>query len=169
MKNIELKIKVNNFIEIEKLLKILGAKYKGTLSQKDTYFNCIKGRLKIREINNKNFEIIFYDRPDKSINKLSSYFVMPIKRDKFKEIKSILKLSMGIKVIVSKKRNLWLFENTRIHLDSVNKLGKFLELETVLEKISEQKGKKEYMEIYNLLKLDKFEKISLSYSDLLIN
>ena len=59
MKNIELKIKVNDFRRTEKRLKRLGAKYCGALNQKDTYFNCAEGRLKIRETNNKNFELIF--------------------------------------------------------------------------------------------------------------
>ena len=68
MKNIELKIKVDTFKKIEKYLKILGAKYEGNLIQKDTYFNCTKGRLKIREINANNFELIFYERQN-NINK----------------------------------------------------------------------------------------------------
>ena len=138
------------------------------LSQKDTYFNCARGRLKIREINNKNFELIFYRRSNKSINKLSNYSIMPIHRAQLKQFKNILALFAGIKVIVSKNRKLWLFKNTRIHFDNVNKLGKFLELETVLGKISKAEGEKEYLGIYNLLKLSRFEKIDKSYSDLLL-
>ncbi|OGY47999.1 MAG: hypothetical protein A3J65_00175 [Candidatus Buchananbacteria bacterium RIFCSPHIGHO2_02_FULL_45_11b] len=167
MKNIELKIKVNDFRRTEKRLKRLGAKYCGALNQKDTYFNCAEGRLKIRETNNKNFELIFYQRPDKSIDKLSNYSIVPINKAQLKRLKNILTLSLGIKVTVSKKRKLWLFKNTRIHFDNIDKLGKFLELETVLKKISKTKGKKEYFEIYNLLELTPFKKINKSYSDLL--
>lgn len=168
MKNIELKIKVNDFREIEKYLKVMGAKYHSVLSQKDTYFNCVKGRLKIREINNKNFELIFYQRPDKSINKLSNYSIMPINKAQLKRLKNILALSAGVKAIISKSRKLWLFKNTRIHLDNVDKLGKFLELETVLGKISKTKGEKEYLEIYNLLKLIRFKKINKSYGEMAV-
>ncbi|MDO8667738.1 MAG: class IV adenylate cyclase [bacterium] len=168
MKNIELKIKVNDFKEIEKFLKVSGAKYYNALNQKDIYFNCARGRLKIREINNKNFELIFYRRPDSLINKLSNYSIMPINRAQLKQFKNILVLSAGIKVVVFKNRKLWLFKNTRIHLDNVDKLGKFLELETVLGRISKAEGEKEYLEIYNLLKLSRFEKIDKSYSDLLL-
>lgn len=169
MKNIELKIRINDFKEIEESLKFLGAKYQGLLNQKDTYFNCAKGRLKIREINNKNFELIFYERPDKLINKLSNYLIMPIVgKAQLEQLKNILALSMGIKTIISKSRKLWLFKSTRIHLDDVDKLGLFLELETVLGKISKSKGEKEYSEIFNSLKLNRFEKINKSYSDLLL-
>ena len=168
MKNIELKIKVDTFKKIEKSLKILGAKYEGELIQKDIYFNCTKGRLKIREINGNNFELIFYERQNRLINKLSNYFIVEFSSEEIEKIKTILSLSLGIKTVVSKKRDLWLFKNTRIHLDGVNKLGKFLELETVLGKISRKQGEKEYMEIYNSLKLSEFKKIDKSYGDLLI-
>lgn len=167
MKNIELKIKVSNFQGIEKSLKLLGAKYRGVLRQKDTYFNCVRGRLKIREINNKNGELIFYQRPDSAINKLCDYSLVSLDRARLQQLKSILAATAGIKVIVSKRRHLWLLKNTRVHLDQVDKLGKFLELETVLGKTSKAKGEKEYFEIYRLLKLGRFKKINKSYSDLL--
>ncbi len=169
MKNIELKIKVNDFEDIEKSLKVLGAKFYGILNQKDTYFNCDNGKLKAREINNKNFELIFYQRPNRMINNLSDYIILPItNQNQFKQLKIILALSVGTKVVVSKSRRLWLYKNTRIHLDDVKKLGKFLELETVLGKILRAKGEKEYLKIFSLLKLSKFKKLSKSYSDLLI-
>jgi len=168
MKNIEIKIKVNNFREIEKLLKLMGAKYHGVLKQKDTYFNCAKGRLKTREINNKKFELIFYQRPDGLMTKLSSYSILTLDKARLNQLKNILSLSMGIKAVVVKSRKLWIYKNTRIHLDSVDKLGKFLELETVLVKITKSAGKKEYLEVYNLLQLKKFTKIDESYSDLLL-
>ena len=168
MKNIELKIKVSDFKEIEKSLKLIGAKYCGVFNQRDTYFNCVKGRLKVREINNKKFELIFYQRLDKLVNKLSNYLIMSLDRVQLRLLKNILALLLGIKGIVSKNRKLWLFKNTRIHLDDVDKLGNFLELETVLDKISKKEGNIEYLEIYNLLELNRFEKIKKSYSDLMI-
>lgn len=167
MKNIELKIRVNNFEAIEKSLKLAGAEYRGVLSQKDTYFNCARGRLKIREINNHQGELIFYQRPDTAINKVCDYSVVSLDCNQLQNLKIILTAVGGIKVVVSKKRRVWLLKNTRIHLDQVGKLGKFLELETVLRRISKAKGEKEYFEIYRLLRLSRFKKISQSYSDLI--
>lgn len=167
MKNIELKIKINDLRGIENTLKMLGAKYRGILNQTDTYFNSENGRLKIRETNGKSFELIFYRRADKKINSISDYKVLPLTKSQLKLLKKILANSMGVRIIVVKKRMLWLYKNTRIHLDRVNKLGKFLELETVLDKISKIEGEKEYLAIYQFLKLDQYKGIDRSYSDLL--
>lgn len=168
MKNIELKIKISDFRGIEKSLKHLGAKFQGVLEHKDTYFNVAVGRLKLREINNRKFELIFYERPDTAMKKLSSYQVVALDKGQAGQLKDILTLSLGVKVVVAKKRRLWLWSDTRIHLDTVGKLGKFLELETVLEKISQRVGEKQYQEIYDRLGLDRFEALNNSYSDLLL-
>lgn len=168
MRNIELKIRVNNFREIQKILKLINAQFCDNLNQKDTYFNSQKGRLKIREVNNINFELIYYHRPNKSGLKISNYSRISLTKIQFKKLKSILVSSLGIKVVIFKKRKLWLFKNTRIHLDKVRSLGNFLELETVLKKIKRNDGEKEYLKIYNLLKLEKYKKVEKSYSDLFI-
>jgi len=168
MKNIELKVKVDDFRNIERSLREMGAKFCGNLHQRDIYYNSPKGRLKIREINNNTFELIYYQRPDKLKFKLSSYFIIPLTKIQLKQLKNILKSMLDIKVIVVKSRRLWLFNNTRIHLDKVDKLGKFLELETVLKKMSKSKGEKEYLKIFNLLELGQFEMMEKSYSDLLL-
>lgn len=167
MKNIELKIKVKNFKTIEKPLKLLGAIKHGVLNQKDTYLNCSKGRFKMRETNNKIFELIYYKRLDKMTNKLSKYSIVSLDRTRFKQLEVILETSIGIKAVVLKSRILWLFKNTRIHLDDVKGLGKFLELETVLKKIKKPEGEKECLEICKLLELNEFQKIKESYSDFL--
>lgn len=166
MKNIELKVKVNDFNKTIKSLKALGAKYFGVLKQKDIYFNCNLGRLKIREINNKKFELIFYQRPDKLKSRLSEYLIISLDKERSELLKDILTKAIGLKVVVVKNRKLWLFKNTRIHLDQVKKLGKFLEFETVLGKKTKTEGMAESQEVYDSLQLDKYKKISKSYSDL---
>lgn len=167
MKNIELKIKLKSFKAVEKSLKILGAEKLGGLDQEDVYFNCVKGRLKTRKINNEIFELIYYERSDKPINKLSKYLIVPFDKKKFEQLEIVLTSSMGIKAKVYKSRMLWRFKNTRIHLDDVKGLGKFLELETVLQEISKTEGEKEYLKVFNLLKLNRFEKVKGSYCDML--
>lgn len=167
MKNIEVKVYVNNFRDIIPRLKSTGAEYKGKLCQVDTYYNCKLGRLKMREINDKKAELIFYSRPNKKGAKVSSYEILEVPENLKRKTEETFKKAFGEKVVVKKERNLWIYKNTRIHLDKVYKLGDFLELETVVKKNME-KSKKEYNEIFSFLNLDKYKKYRKSYSDMLI-
>ena len=168
MKNIELKIVCDNFGAIKNLLKIAKARFAGTLNQTDTYFKCKNGRLKLREINKRYFELISYQRPDKKTSKLSDYQVIKLKKDEAEDMKRVLKKSLGEKVVVKKKRDLWIYENTRIHLDFVEKLGNFLELETVLQIGDLEHFKNEHAKVIELLGIENCKKIRGSYSDLLL-
>lgn len=169
MKNIELKISIKDFRKITPLLRKVGARHNGRLHQIDIYYCCRNGRLKIRSINNEKFEQIFYQRPDRNGAKISNYEITVIKPEKFKNIRSDLAKKFGEKVIVRKERTLWIYKNTRIHLDRVRRLGKFLELETVAENITLDQAREEYNEIVRLLNLSKYEKYNKSYSDLLLS
>jgi len=167
MKNIELKIKIDGFKKVASIFKKIGAKFKGKLYQVDIYYNCPKGRLKIREINKRNFELIFYQRPDKSASKVSNYQILNIKAAQLENFKSIFNFALGEKTVVKKERELWLYKNTRVHLDKVSGLGSFLELETVAKKIDTAQAKKECQEVVKLLNLTKYRKLDKSYSDML--
>ncbi|OGZ33552.1 MAG: hypothetical protein A2Y98_01295 [Candidatus Portnoybacteria bacterium RBG_19FT_COMBO_36_7] len=168
MKNIELKVKINSIRGIAGLLKKLHAKHRGVLKQIDTYYNDKEGRLKIREVNGKYFEKIFYKRPDKESSKISFYTVSKIKKPQLQKEKSFLKKALGEKVIVEKQRELWILKNTRVHLDRVKHLGNFLELETEVEKAGKN-AEREHKEIIDQLNLSKYKPFAKSYSDMLMN
>ncbi len=167
MKNIELKIFLDDFKEITTLLKKTGARYKERLYQTDTYYNCKTGRLKLREINKRDFQLIFYQRPDRGSSRVSNYEILNIKRGRLKAIKSVLSKSFGEKNIIKKERRLWVYKNTRIHLDKVRGAGNFLELETEI-KNSFKEARAEHNEVINLLNLRKYKKYDKSYSDLFL-
>lgn len=167
MKNVELKVQVTSHSSIIKLLKKNKAKKVGVLNQVDTYFNCPTGRLKLREINDKKFELIYYRRPDTAKSKVSVFQVLPVPKSQKNELIKVLGNDYGIWVIVKKKRVLWMYRNTRVHLDTVSKLGNFLELETVTSKLSLSQAHKEHKEVIKALYLDKYKKVRKSYSDLL--
>lgn len=168
MKNIELKVVCAEHDNIASVLKKICARFEGRLKQIDTYFNCPGGRLKLREINGKRFELIFYQRPDWTRSKVSDYEVWELDRKQTALIKNILKKALGEKVTVQKERGLWIYQHTRIHLDKVKNLGNFLELETVLKNINLERGKKEHLEIIKHLGIAWHRKINNSYSDLLL-
>lgn len=167
MKNIELKISLSNFKKIIHNLQQIGAHHQGKIHQVDTYFRCAQGRLKLREIDYRVFELIFYKRPDIKSGKVSNYQIININNSEIKVIKQNLKDAFGELVVVEKDRNLWISKHTRIHLDCVNNLGNFLELETVIDKINFTEAAKEYHELFDLLKLKKYKQYSQSYSDLI--
>jgi predicted adenylyl cyclase CyaB len=167
MKNIELKLSISkdNFNKIIFFLKEIRAKHEKKLKQIDVYYNCRACRLKLRKINNKKFELIFYKRPNASHSKISDYQILDINKNQVKIIKSILDNILGQKNIVKKTRVLYMYKNTRIHLDKVDKLGKFLELETIIKGNIKQ-ARAEHKKVINLLNLSKYKKLGKSYTDM---
>ncbi|MBD3363158.1 CYTH domain-containing protein [Candidatus Dojkabacteria bacterium] len=167
MKNIEIKARCKNLNIIRKILKEEKAKDISKSEQIDTYFNSINARLKLREINGKEFILIQYNRANKKSSKFSDYKIY--KTESPEDLKECLKRSLGIKVIVEKIRELYEIDSTRIHLDEVNNLGTFLELETVVKnELDTKKYKQENKRIKNLLGIKNSNLIESSYSDLLL-
>ena len=107
----------------------LGAEDKGILRQRDTYFRTRSGRLKLREQEPGGATLIQYDRPDAAQARESRYRLTAI--DEPDELRASLAAALGTLVVVDKQRHLLLWEGVRIHLDSVDGLGSFVELEGV--------------------------------------
>lgn len=166
MKNIELKVRLDNSKRIISDIRKIGAKFKLRMHQVDTYYNCKTGHIKMRENNNKDFELIFYQRPDKMSSRISNYFLLKMKRNKAEMMKNILSQALGVRNIIRKIRNLWIYKNTRIHIDKVDGLGNFLELETVVGNQKIEMARIEHKKLIELLALSKFKKVSKSYTDL---
>ena len=166
MKNIELKVKIDKLDSLSNIIKSQSS-FQGTLFQKDTYYLLGKNRLKTREEGDE-FEIIYYQREDKESSTDSKYFLYQINKIFFFFVKLFLNLFFGKKKVVEKRRDLYLYKNTRIHIDKVKKLGDFLELETVVnDKEKYDEYKKEHSEVIKKFNLNKFEKVAHSYSDLI--
>ena len=166
MKNIELKVEVDNFKNIINKLKKNGATERGVLSQTDTYYNC-KDRLKLREENGKVFRLVFYVRPNKKEAKVSNFDIIDFDKKQAMALKEVLKKAYGEKVVVKKERRLWMYKSTRIHLDKVGNLGTFLELETLVKK-DMKSAMQEYEKLVDFLELDNYKKLTKSYSDMLL-
>ncbi len=100
------------------------------LDQDDTFFACATGRLKLRDQFTDGAELIFYQRADHSAPKESVYIRVPVPDPE--AMRALLELVHGQTGRVRKRRMLFLVGRTRIHLDTVEGLGEFLELEVVL-------------------------------------
>lgn len=97
----------------------------------DTFFLVNLGRLKLRECGDGTAELIAYDRPDDAGPKVSDYVVYRCVSPK--ALLTVLERSMGVRGVVRKHREVILIGQTRVHLDEVEELGEFLELEVVLQ------------------------------------
>ena len=109
----------------------LGAEDRGGIVQRDTYFHVAHGRLKLREEQPGEAQLIAYARPDAAEVRVSVYRVVPV--PDAPALLAALEETAGVDVVVAKRRRLLLWESVRIHLDEVEGLGSFLELEAVAE------------------------------------
>jgi len=101
------------------------------IAQDDTFFRCDTGRLKLRQFADGQGELIYYRRADQQGPKESFYIVSRTPTPD--SLRESLALAYGVIGRVIKQRTLFLVGRTRIHLDRVEGLGDFLELEVVLE------------------------------------
>jgi adenylate cyclase, class 2 len=107
----------------------LNAQDHGELWQRDTYFNVPSGRLKLREQSPGEAHLIGYERADEPQERESRYRIAPAPDPA--ATGSLLAAMLGVRVTVTKTRRLFTYENVRIHLDTVELLGSFIELEAV--------------------------------------
>lgn len=166
--NVEIKAKCTNLELVKETLLEKGADFKGVDHQIDTYFNCERGRLKLRSGNIEN-TLIFYKRDNQAGPKQSHVELTKLNPDN--DVKETLASAYGVMVEVDKKRGIYFIENVKFHLDQVEKLGTFVEIEAIdldgsigLEKLSEQCNS--FIELLNIKKEDLLE---VSYSDLILN
>ncbi len=101
----------------------------GVLRQRDTYFRARHGRLKLREQEPGGAELIQYQRADEPEERVSSYRIVPVNDGA--ALRAALGAALGVELTVSKRRHLFLWQGVRIHLDEVERLGSFVELEAV--------------------------------------
>ena len=129
--NIEIKARARNFDEIRKRAERLSRTPAETIPQEDIFFNTPQGRLKLRILGEERGQLIYYTRPDQEGPKRSDYHISHTADPA--NLKRVLALAYGIRGVVRKTRYLYLVGQTRVHLDDVEGLGKFMELEVVME------------------------------------
>ena len=129
--NIEIKAHARNFPEMMKRARTLSDAPAETIPQEDIFFNVPQGRLKLRILAPDNAQLIYYTRPDQEGPKRSDYHIAHTSDPE--NLKRVLELAYGIRGVVKKTRYLYLVGQTRVHLDDVQGLGQFMELEVVMK------------------------------------
>jgi cytidine deaminase len=127
--NIELKARDPQPARTLELALAIGAEDRGEIAQTDTYFSRARGRLKLREQQPGDAELIQYRRADSPGARESEYRRVPAADAP--ALRDALDAALGTLVVVEKRRRLLLHENVRIHIDDVQGLGGFVELEAV--------------------------------------
>jgi predicted adenylyl cyclase CyaB len=166
--NIEIKARVRDFNAIRSQALALSDTLEQVIPQVDTFFYTKKGRLKLRELGQERSQLIYYERPDQGSPKRSDYHIFETADPE--NLKTTLSLALGTRGIVRKTRYLYLVGQTRVHLDDVEALGKFMELEVVLHPDqSDAEGQAIAEDLMSKLGVKRADLLEGAYMDLMEN
>ncbi len=164
MQNIDFKAELRDLAAARKQCERLGAQRIGALEQIDTYFKLADGRLKRREARGEPTEWIHYHRSDDVSPRLSNYSILTDEQARRRWGTHSLREWL----VVRKSRELWMLDNVRIHLDVVEKLGRFIEFEAMVSAQHAPKAcRKRVDELRQAFAPILGEAVGPSYSDLM--
>jgi predicted adenylyl cyclase CyaB len=163
----EIKARCSEPDKIRALLLGRNADIKGTDRQIDSYFKVPKGRLKLREGDIEN-SLIFYNRSNEAGPKQAEIYLYHPETNT--ELKEILVNALGLLITVKKKREIYFIDNVKFHIDAVENLGSFIEIEAIdtTGEIGTDKLLKQCQKYMKIFGISKEELIDCSYSDMLI-
>lgn len=130
-RNIEIKARIASVEALLPRAQALAGGAPELIVQDDSFFTVPHGRLKLREFADGGAELIHYHRADSAAAKASDYVRVPV--PDAAALRETLARACGLQGRVRKQRWLLLAGATRIHLDRVEGLGDFMELEVVLQ------------------------------------
>ena len=164
--NVEIKARLVDREWTEAVAAALGRSAPEIIEQEDVFFRCEGARLKLRILGPKNGELVRYKRTDVAEIRSSSY-VLARTEDR-QNLLAILRESLEITGIVRKTRRLYRVGQTRVHIDRVEGLGEFLELEVVMRpEQTELEGKQVAESLLSVLGIKEQNLVAEAYVDLL--
>ena len=165
-RNVEIKARTSDLAALRKEVAKVSNSGPELLVQRDTFYAVPKGRLKLREFGDGTAELIYYERPDKIGPKTSKYMRTQI--SDAASIRELLGQVLETKTVVTKRREVFLAGRTRIHLDEVDGLGRFIELEVALaEDETDSDGERISSLLMEQLGIRQEDLIEQAYVDLL--
>jgi predicted adenylyl cyclase CyaB len=164
--NIEIKARVKDLTHLKSRAESLSDTPLQVIPQEDTFFNIPKGRLKLRVLASNHAQLVWYARADDTGTKRSDYQIHETGDPE--SMKSILALALGVRGVVRKTRYLYLVGQTRIHLDDVEGLGHFMELEVVIQPgQSDAEGQAIAEDLMTKLGIDSTDLLDGAYMDMI--
>ncbi|XP_047039466.1 uncharacterized protein LOC124644255 [Helicoverpa zea] len=171
MRNVEIKAKITDYDNICKIAQELSGGPAKIINQDDTFYKVNEGRLKMRIYEDSSATLVRYDRSDEGGPKLSNYELLDFsveEKEKAKLLDDMLKKCLGIRGRVVKERKLFMVDQTRIHIDTVEDLGNYMELEVVLRpEQTLEEGQAIARDLQNKLGVKDEDLIECAYVDLL--
>jgi predicted adenylyl cyclase CyaB len=165
-RNIEIKARIESVESVAPKAAALAKAGPIEIAQDDTFFRCEAGRLKLRVLSSDSAELIFYRRANQRGPQESFYLRSPSAAPD--SLRECLSLAYGQIGRVRKQRTLFLVDRTRLHLDRVEGLGHFLELEVPLaEDEPAEFGIREAVKIMEKLGVEPAQLVEGAYLDLL--
>jgi adenylate cyclase class IV len=165
-RNVEIKARIESIESVSPGVAALSDEGPVEIAQDDTFFHCQNGRLKLRTFSPDRGDLIFYRRTDRQGPKESFYLISSTTSPD--ALRECLLSACGEVGRVRKNRTLFLAGRTRIHLDRVEGLGDFLELEVVLEDgESLENGEAVAKDLMEKLGIEQDQLVEGAYVDLL--
>jgi predicted adenylyl cyclase CyaB len=165
-RNVEIKARARDPERQARLAEQLASAPAERLVQEDTFFVVPTGRLKLRVFATGVGELIQYERSDARLPTESRYVCAPTHDPE--ALRAALTRALGVRAVVRKTRTVHLSGRTRIHLDRVEGLGEFIELEVVLAPGEETaRGVAVARELMARLEIEEDDLVEAAYVDLL--
>lgn len=168
LRNAEFKARCSDLESARALLEQLQPVFQGTDYQRDTYFQVPEGRLKLRE-GNIEYALIHYQRSETAGTKASEIELFRFTPDQ--ALYNILCKALPILVVVNKQRDIYFHGQVKIHLDRVDGLGTFLEVEVIdaTGEIPMEELDRQCQWYARYFGINDSDFVAASYSDLLLN
>ena len=167
--NVEIKARCNRVGEVREILCRHNAEFRGLDRQVDTYFRSPSGRLKLRE-GNIETSLIHYSRANQAGPRQAVVSLYHPPAGQTAALKEVLIAAMGVQVVVDKSREIYFIGNVKFHLDQVQGLGEFVEVEAISAdgRIPAEELRKQCDRYIQLLGISPADLLTDSYSDMLM-
>jgi predicted adenylyl cyclase CyaB len=164
--NVEIKARVPDLEPIRAKAAKLASGPAQLIEQTDTFFVVPRGRLKVREFADGTGELIAYERPDQE-GPTQSTFTRAACPDA-RALSQALSDVLSVRGVVKKRREVFIVGRTRVHLDQVEHLGCFVELEAVLQPGEDvEQGDRDIRGLLEALEIPETALVAPAYIDLL--
>jgi predicted adenylyl cyclase CyaB len=165
MQNLEAKFKLDDLERARRQAEAIGYRYTATLEQRDTFFRVREGKLKLRE-EQSGARLIFYGREDSGELKVSNYEMVAVAEPE--KFRAMMTQALGTIATVRKTRILMMREHIRCHLDRVEGLGEFGEIEAVLsEEATLERSRPAVDQLLSALGIEPDNLIAISYFEMM--